>query len=135
MIFLKPTFTFQRDFLLLIDVKKWISNECSDYKFLHLNICDWFTRSHPSKGENRQEKVLYISRSYRWRNHWFNSGFQSLVVPHIFVWKKNASASVCVESFPELMRLSCINVQVKFGDYFVEGLSYIENSIVKTANG
>jgi hypothetical protein len=40
------------DFLLLIDVKEWIGNECSWCMSLHLNICDWFTHSHPSKGEN-----------------------------------------------------------------------------------
>ena len=44
---------FQCDFLLLTDVKEWISNECSEYRFLPLNIRVWFTHSHPSKGENR----------------------------------------------------------------------------------
>jgi predicted Zn-dependent protease len=41
------------DFLLLIDVNEWINNECDECVLPHLNICDWFTRSHPSKGENR----------------------------------------------------------------------------------
>ena len=44
---------FQCDFLLLTDVKEWINNKCSEYMFLHLNIRAWFTRSHPSKEENR----------------------------------------------------------------------------------
>ena len=44
---------FQCDFLHLTDVKESINNECSEYMFLHLNIRVWFTRSHPSKGENR----------------------------------------------------------------------------------
>ncbi len=38
---------FQCDFLLLIDVNEWINNECAEGMLPHLNICDWFTRSHP----------------------------------------------------------------------------------------
>ena len=34
-------------------VNEWINNECAEYILPHLNICDWFTRLHPSKGENR----------------------------------------------------------------------------------
>ena len=43
---------FQCDFLFT-DVKEWINNKWSEYMFLHLNIRVWFTRSYPSKGENR----------------------------------------------------------------------------------
>jgi hypothetical protein len=39
--------------LLLIDVNEWIKNECAECMFPRLDICDWFVRSHPSKGENR----------------------------------------------------------------------------------
>ncbi len=46
---------FQCDFLLVTDVKEWISimNVQSIIMFLHLHIRVWFTRSHASKGENR----------------------------------------------------------------------------------
>ena len=51
----RPVYTcnFCCDFLLLIDVSEWINNECAKCVLPHLNICDWFTRLHPSKGENR----------------------------------------------------------------------------------
>jgi hypothetical protein len=39
-------------FLLLIDVNEWIDDECAECVLPHLNIRDWFTRSHLS-GENR----------------------------------------------------------------------------------
>jgi hypothetical protein len=39
-------------FLLLIDVNEWINNECAECVLPHLNIRDWSTRSHPSKGES-----------------------------------------------------------------------------------
>jgi hypothetical protein len=41
--------------LLLTDVNEWNNNECAEYVLPHPNIRDWFTRSHPSKGENRSE--------------------------------------------------------------------------------
>jgi hypothetical protein len=41
------------DFLLLVNVNEWINNECAECALPHLNIRDWFTRSHPLKGENR----------------------------------------------------------------------------------
>ena len=41
------------DFVLLMDVNEWINNECPECVLPHLSICDWITRSHPSKGENR----------------------------------------------------------------------------------
>ena len=44
---------FQCDFLLLIDVNEWINNECAECMLPHLNICGWFTCSHPLKEENR----------------------------------------------------------------------------------
>ncbi len=44
---------FQCDFHPLIDVNEWINDECAECMLRHLNICDWFTRSHPSNGENR----------------------------------------------------------------------------------
>jgi hypothetical protein len=44
------TCNFCWEFLLLTDVNEWISNECSEYMLLHLNICGWSTQSHPSKG-------------------------------------------------------------------------------------
>ncbi len=37
----------------IIDVNEWINNEYAECMLPHLNICDWFTRSHSSKGENR----------------------------------------------------------------------------------
>ena len=37
-------------------MKKWISNELSEFMFLHLNIRHYFTVSHPPKGENRTRK-------------------------------------------------------------------------------
>jgi hypothetical protein len=43
----------ERYFLLLTNVNEWINNECAECVLPHLNICDWFTRSHPLKGENR----------------------------------------------------------------------------------
>ena len=42
-------------FLLLRDVNEWIDNECSEFMIPHLNISNCFTRSHPSKGENRRK--------------------------------------------------------------------------------
>ena len=51
---LKGTFTrviFCYDmFFFFIDVKDWINNNCSECVLSHLNICDWFIRTHPSKG-------------------------------------------------------------------------------------
>ncbi len=44
---------FSVRFFLLIDVNEWINNECAGCMLRHLNICDWFTCSHPSKGEHR----------------------------------------------------------------------------------
>ena len=41
------------DFLPLIDVNERINNERPECVFPYLNIRYWFTRSHPSKGENR----------------------------------------------------------------------------------
>ena len=46
---------FATMFFFFIDVKDWINNNCAECVLSHLNICDWFTRSHPSKGENRSE--------------------------------------------------------------------------------
>jgi hypothetical protein len=37
----------------LTDVNEQIINECSECMFPHVNIRDWFARSHPSEGENR----------------------------------------------------------------------------------
>ena len=39
-------------FLLLIDVNEWINNERSECMLLYVNFSNWFTRSHPSKGEH-----------------------------------------------------------------------------------
>jgi hypothetical protein len=41
------------DFHLLIDVNEWNDNGCAACALPRMNIRDWFTRSHPSKGENR----------------------------------------------------------------------------------
>ena len=41
------------DFPLLIDVNESIYNECAECVLAHLYIRERFTRSHPSKGENR----------------------------------------------------------------------------------
>jgi hypothetical protein len=49
-------------FLLLIDVNEWIHNECAECVLPHPNICDWFARSHPSKGENRTRNRSEIAR-------------------------------------------------------------------------
>ena len=40
-------------FLLLMDVNKQLSDECSEYVYPHLNIHNSSTRSHPSEEENR----------------------------------------------------------------------------------
>jgi hypothetical protein len=40
------------DFPLLIDVNEWINKIC-DECMLYQEHFDWFTGSHPSKGENR----------------------------------------------------------------------------------
>ena len=50
------------DFLLLTDVNEWINNECAECAFPRLNIRDWFTRSHPSNGENRTRNRSEIAR-------------------------------------------------------------------------
>jgi hypothetical protein len=42
-------------FVLLTDVNEWINNECAECTLPYLNIRDCLTRSHPSKGENRNE--------------------------------------------------------------------------------
>ena len=54
------------DFLLLIDVNKWINNECDECVLPYLNIRDWFARSHPSKGENHTERayIFLFTLSY-----------------------------------------------------------------------
>jgi hypothetical protein len=57
-----PFTIFGCDFLLLIDVNEWINNECAECVLPHLNIRDWFTRSHPSKGENRTRNRSEIAR-------------------------------------------------------------------------
>ena len=36
-----------------MDVNEWMSYECSEYVFPHLNIHNSSTRSHPSEEENR----------------------------------------------------------------------------------
>ena len=36
-----------------MDVNEGTNHECSECMMYHLNISDWFTRSHPSKEENR----------------------------------------------------------------------------------
>ena len=53
------------DCLLLMNVKEWISHECAECVFLHLNIRVWFTRSHPSKGEirNKNREVPFFEMS------------------------------------------------------------------------
>ena len=71
---LRPIYTcnFPCDFLLLTDVKEWINNEYSEYMFLYLNICVWFIRSHPSKGENRtrnRAKVASVNQPLDSVNH------------------------------------------------------------------
>ena len=50
------------DFLLLMDVNEWINNESAECVFPYLNICDWFTRSHPSEGENRTRNRSEVAR-------------------------------------------------------------------------
>ena len=56
---LQPVYTcnfcrdFRCDFLLLMDVNKWISYECSDEGTCTLNIRNSSTRSHASEGEYR----------------------------------------------------------------------------------
>ena len=57
-VLLRPVYTckfcrdFQCNFLLLIDVNEWITNECAECILPHLTIFDGFTRSHLS-GDNR----------------------------------------------------------------------------------
>jgi hypothetical protein len=53
------------DFLLLIDVNEWINNECAECALHHPNIREWFTRSHPSKGENRTRNRSQIRKCKR----------------------------------------------------------------------
>ena len=50
------------DFLLSIDVNEWINNQCLKSVLPHLNICDWFTHSHLSRGENRTRNRSKIAR-------------------------------------------------------------------------
>jgi hypothetical protein len=47
---------FPFDFLLLKDVNEWIINERAECVLPHINIRNWFTRSHPSKEDNRTGK-------------------------------------------------------------------------------
>jgi hypothetical protein len=51
-----PVYTcdFGCDFLFLTDVNDWIIGEYAECVIPHLNIRNWFTRSHPSKGEIRE---------------------------------------------------------------------------------
>ena len=42
------------NFRLLTDVNEWIYNECSECIVPHLNISNWFTFSHQSKGESHR---------------------------------------------------------------------------------
>jgi hypothetical protein len=45
-----------------MDVNEWIHNECAECVLPRPNIRDWFTRSHPSKGENRTRNRSEIAR-------------------------------------------------------------------------
>ncbi len=49
-----------------------VDYEYSEYMFLYLNICVWFIRSHPSKGENRtrnRAKVASVNQPLDSGNH------------------------------------------------------------------
>jgi hypothetical protein len=53
---------------VFLDVIEWINDECAECVWcvlLRLNIRDWFTRSHPSKGENRTRNGTEIARVNR----------------------------------------------------------------------
>jgi hypothetical protein len=49
-------------------VNEWIDNECAECVHPYLNISDWFTCSHLSKGENRtrNRKIARVNRPLWW---------------------------------------------------------------------
>ena len=58
--FYRPVHTSH--FLLSINVNEWIDKECDECVLPQLNFRDWFTRSHPSKGETRTTNRSEIAR-------------------------------------------------------------------------
>jgi hypothetical protein len=44
---------FKCDFLLMMDVNEWMSYQCSEYMYPHLNIRNSSTRSYSLKDKNR----------------------------------------------------------------------------------
>ena len=45
-----------------MDVNEWINNECAESMLPHLNIPNWFTHSHLSKGKNHARNRSEITR-------------------------------------------------------------------------